>query len=457
MHWSLILLTVVMTVVVVGLIALFIVTMTKRRNNLDRLADEPAFPEFRLNAQDWKDVSPGELPDYFTEYERQLAQMETPELENELNRVVRLVRDPDTEQRQEDDQRARQLLSTLSQNASNAGNEAGRVSEGDGIVICAGGFQYGSSAYVLIRQLRELGCTLPIEVWHHNDEMSDSFQTFLESTCGPLQVRNIDQVASIERPHSPFAIKPLAMYYSAFQRVLLLDADNCVVRDPTFLFDHLDKDTPALFWPHHWKMNTKALCWNVLSAQQREKLNYPWGQDSGQLLVDKQYCHKALTLCRTINMHMSSQLGRMFPEPCNKGDRDTWNFSWLATDTPFRMVTERTGGAGVLDDAGQYIGTTVVQYFEDEPLFLHKMWAKWGNQSIRPQWTRVLRFLDDKRGSVDPWNHRFEQAPVVSDPFIKHYPELENQCWEHLNHLRHQSWFQAEFHQQMKDLRLSEA
>ena len=37
---------------------------------------------------------------------------------------------------------------------------------GKGVVICSGGLGYNSSAYVTIRRLRELGCSLPIQVWY---------------------------------------------------------------------------------------------------------------------------------------------------------------------------------------------------------------------------------------------------------------------------------------------------
>ena len=37
---------------------------------------------------------------------------------------------------------------------------------GRGIVVCGGGDKYFPCAWVCIRMLRHVGCTLPIELWH---------------------------------------------------------------------------------------------------------------------------------------------------------------------------------------------------------------------------------------------------------------------------------------------------
>src|SRR5262245_8374860 len=39
-----------------------------------------------------------------------------------------------------------------------------------GIVTCGGGEKYLPSIYVMLRRLRELGCKLPMEVWHLGKE-----------------------------------------------------------------------------------------------------------------------------------------------------------------------------------------------------------------------------------------------------------------------------------------------
>jgi len=50
-----------------------------------------------------------------------------------------------------------------------------------------------------------------------------------------------------------FPLKALAILLSRFSHVLLLDADNFPVKDPSFLFDlPAYTETGALFWPDFW-------------------------------------------------------------------------------------------------------------------------------------------------------------------------------------------------------------
>ena len=86
--------------------------------------------------------------------------------------------------------------------------------------------------------LRRLGCRLPIELWHAGpDEMPGAWRAMVE----PLDVHCRD--AAAERLRHPvrildgWAMKPFAMLHSAFEEILLLDADNVPVQDPSPLFE----------------------------------------------------------------------------------------------------------------------------------------------------------------------------------------------------------------------------
>jgi len=122
--------------------------------------------------------------------------------------------------------------------------------EGRGIVICAGGVKYLTCAWVLIKMLRHLGCTLPIEVWYLGEDEGDPEWIKLVE---PLGVTCIDAreggtgsasgthprrcSASATHPLGGWQSKPFAILHSRFQEVLFLDADNVPVVDPTFLFE----------------------------------------------------------------------------------------------------------------------------------------------------------------------------------------------------------------------------
>ncbi len=109
---------------------------------------------------------------------------------------------------------------------------------GRGIVVCGGGEKYLPSTYVLVRVLRHLGCLLPVEVWHLGEaEMPGVMRgLFAELGCvcvDGLQVRRTHPVRRL----AGWELKCFAVMHSAFAEALLLDADDCPVRNPAFLFD----------------------------------------------------------------------------------------------------------------------------------------------------------------------------------------------------------------------------
>src|SRR4029077_992566 len=102
---------------------------------------------------------------------------------------------------------------------------------GRGIVMCAGGVDYFANAWASLHVLRESGCRLPVELWHAGAaELDDRMCQLLD----PLGVRCVDALRggprSLRLVLQGFAIKSYAILHSAFREVLLLDADNLVVR-----------------------------------------------------------------------------------------------------------------------------------------------------------------------------------------------------------------------------------
>ena len=62
-----------------------------------------------------------------------------------------------------------------------------------------------------------------------------------------------------------FQLKPLAILHSSFEEVLLIDADNTPVVDPSFLFDHPQYTaSTAVFWPDYWKTHSGNPIWNLM-------------------------------------------------------------------------------------------------------------------------------------------------------------------------------------------------
>lgn len=126
---------------------------------------------------------------------------------------------------------------------------------GRGVVIAGGGATYFRCAWVCVRLLRRLGCTLPVQLWHLGEAELDASMRRL---VAPLGVECVDALA-VARDHPcrvlrGWELKPYMVKHCPFREVLLLDADNVPLRDPTSLFDAPEyRRHGAVLWPdfHH--------------------------------------------------------------------------------------------------------------------------------------------------------------------------------------------------------------
>ncbi len=244
---------------------------------------------------------------------------------------------------------------------------AGRFA-GRGIVICGGGEKYLPSVYVLVRLLRHLRCTLPVEVWHLGEaEMPADLRGML-AELGAVCVDG----AAMRRIHpvrrlGGWELKCYALMHSAFAEVLLLDADNCPVRDPAFLFDTPEyRRHGAIFWPDYTRFAEGQAVWVASGIAYRDEPEF----ESGQIVVDKARCWRALNVAMHLNEH-SDWWYRVV-----HGDKDTFHLAWRKIGQTYAM----TGW-----DVEPLEATMLQHDFEGRVLFQHRNFAKWkleGNRRI---------------------------------------------------------------------------
>jgi hypothetical protein len=112
---------------------------------------------------------------------------------------------------------------------------------GRGIVVVAGG-RYLEPALVMIKMLRQLGCTLRIQVWHlGKHEMTAAHRALLDPH--DVETRDFEDFVAPEAliPIAAnvglrlFQLKPLALLHSDLEEILLLDSDNCPIRNPEYV------------------------------------------------------------------------------------------------------------------------------------------------------------------------------------------------------------------------------
>lgn len=242
---------------------------------------------------------------------------------------------------------------------------------GRGIIIVAGG-HYLEPAVVTINMIRKMTSSLRIQVWHLGDEeMTSAHRKVLE----PYNVETRDFKDYVgEEMLQPiqanvgmrlFQLKPLAMLHSDLEDILLLDSDNCPVRDPTFLFDSAEfKETGSLFWPDYWRTSLENPIWKIVGRSPVSE----WEQESGQMVIHKASAWKAMNLA----VHFNSA----FYMKLLNGDKDTFRFSWVAADVPYTMVQTLPTPIGTLkelysEDKGFCSHTMLQHDLSGEPLFVH--------------------------------------------------------------------------------------
>jgi len=232
---------------------------------------------------------------------------------------------------------------------------------GRGIVVCAGGARLFTCAWVAIALLRRhLACTLPIEVWHLGpEEMGPPMRGLLEE----LGAQPVDALEVAKRNHverlGGWELKPYAVMHSRFRELLLLDADNVPVQDPGFLFDRPEfRDTGTLFWPDIVRLSPGNEIWAISGLGYRDTPSV----ESGQMVLDKSRCWRALSLSHWINQHSDVFYNFLH------GDKDTFLIAWLMLAQPYHLIRHRP----------KLLEATLCQRDPDGAvLFQHRNGAKW--------------------------------------------------------------------------------
>lgn len=312
--------------------------------------------------------------------------------------------------------------------------------EGKGIVVCAGGIKYFTSAWINISMLRKLGCTLPIEVWYNGNELNGETIAALEglgAKCKNCRDYSKSDLAG-------YALKPFSILYSEFKEVLYLDADNNCLRDPSYLFDSEEyKQYGAVFWPDFWTTDKVNPIWEVIGSNDYDSIE----QESGQILVDKEQCWKELNLCMYFNFNREDYYKLLL------GDKDTYKFAWKALHTEYYMVPTSVGLCGTDDPSDGFCGITMVQHdLKGDIIFLHRNWFKWDIMNDdEVMWTTIKRYKPGGAKKTFSWKlitkegakFRFLDigGEVVLTSFTEPFGDYELQCLEILGNLRNDALY----------------
>lgn len=231
---------------------------------------------------------------------------------------------------------------------------------GRGVVVCGGGIKNFTNAWVCINVLRKLGCSLPIQLWYLGKE---EFDEGMESLLLPLDVECVDG-AAMTREHyanrfEGWRLKSRAILNSPFEEVLLLDADNVAVIDPSFLFETQEfKETGAIFWPDLAGLERSREIWRICGVEFLAEAAF----ETGQIVVDKRRCWSPLLLANWYNEHSD------FYYRYSHGDTATFQMAFRKLGKTYAMPAW---------PVQRLIGTMCQHDFLGRRLFQHRNGDKW--------------------------------------------------------------------------------
>jgi ADP-heptose:LPS heptosyltransferase len=256
---------------------------------------------------------------------------------------------------------------------------------GRGIVMLACGENYAASAWIALRRLRASGCQLPVELWHWGEhDWRPEYDGWFAGLGARIESFH-DWIQRHPTPLThPWALKPYAMVHSRFEEILYLDADQVVLRDPTYLFEEPEyRRTGAVFWPDERRWDVGHPMW-ILSG-------VPYADEpevqAGEALLDRRRLGRALRLTLWMNEQHEYFYRYMI------GDKDTYRLAFRKLGQPYAMPPYPVQ---VMD------GTFIQRDFQGVQLWQHRIRPKWQVAGPNPR-VEGFRWTEECEASLEEW------------------------------------------------------
>jgi hypothetical protein len=304
---------------------------------------------------------------------------------------------------------------------------------GRGIVICGGGLKYFTCAWVTIKMLREVGCTLPIQLWYLGRSEVDER---MESLLSPLNVACIDAL-EVRKRHpvrvlNGWELKAYAILHCPFQEVLLLDSDSLPVINPEPLFEAPDyAKTGSIFWPDLGRLKRSRPIWRLCGVEYRDEPEF----ESGQIVVDKKRCWEPLSLAMWYNENSDFFYKHIH------GDKDTFHFAFRRLKQEYSMPNAPVKVLAGVFCQHDFAGNRVFQHytrnkwtlFDRRPVvpgLFHEYECRKFLDELRTLWKEagkdLQRFDPDRKSDLE----RRASLDVVGRTFEYHRVGFESRALE---------------------------
>jgi alpha 1,2-mannosyltransferase len=234
-------------------------------------------------------------------------------------------------------------------------------------IVLTGGLNQLPVLVISVRMLRRTGSDLPVEVFvaddsEWDDQICNVVLPSLNAKC--LLFSDIFHAASTGVAINRFQFKVMAILFSSFEEVLLLDSDAFPIHNPLPLFDEEPfKSNGLIVWPDFWYPSESPYYFEIAKIDAIPPLNERASVESGELMYSKSKHHMSLMLAAYYNYYGPSYYYPLLSQGApGEGDKET--FAWAATalKEPYYAVHERVMALGRHDTNGHYLGTAMAQH-----------------------------------------------------------------------------------------------
>ena len=279
---------------------------------------------------------------------------------------------------------------------------------GSGIILVAGGPVYGKLALENVKSIREKGSVLPIEIFYlGKDELNNEFMKELRDMkdVNLVDIYDYYDLSNLRFPNEGlgcfltpystkrgygFVTKSLALKYSKFRHIILLDADNICLKNPdNLLKSKYYMDYGAIFWRdmHEdfsegiginvgiidaMKLKTVGLLLKDISKPSNEnalrKINWSPNMPqicSAQLVIDSVRHSLGVDYIANINENCDVVYANFW------GDKDTYAFGLKLADEEYYVVPQKPIFLGKNID-NKFYGHSFIQVDPDDNSFMFR-------------------------------------------------------------------------------------
>lgn len=148
-----------------------------------------------------------------------------------------------------------------------------------GYVIIGGG-RFSWLSYLVIKQIRATGSTLPVELFipssaEYEEKFCEELLPKYNAKCNVFDDKLVTRLEN-EFNLGGYQYKMLAILTSRFENVIYLDSDNFPVRNPeTILESDIYKETGLILWPDAWARTTNPKFYDIAGVEVKEnKIRY---------------------------------------------------------------------------------------------------------------------------------------------------------------------------------------